>query len=261
MERVLVSGASGGLGKELARIFASKGNEVILVARNEKKLLDLKNEIEKNYNVKAYVFPKDLSTDNAVADLYNEIKEQGLSVTVLINNAGFGDYGRFVDSNIVKLKNMVDLNVRALMEATYLFGKDMKERKDGKILNIASIAAFLPGPYMAVYYATKAFVLSFSCAVNEEMKEYGVSVSALCPCPTKTGFEQAANLDDSNLFKSMKVERVGDMAQAGFKAVMKRKAVATYGAQSKVINFGTHFVTRSALAKMSKKFNGIPPKK
>lgn len=255
---VLVTGASSGMGKEFALIFAEKGYDLILTARSTEKLEASAAEIRAKYGSEVSVIPADLTEKGASAKLYENVGERGLSVDVLINNAGFGDYGYFTVCDPEKLTSMIDLNCRALTEAAHYFGRDMMTRGNGKILNIASIAAFQPGPYMAVYFATKAYVLSLSVALNEEMKSHGVSVTALCPCPVRTGFEEAANLKTSTLFKKMKVENAHDMASAGYRALMKGKAVATYGIQSKAVNFASHIVTRSFLAKVAARINGRP---
>ncbi|MDE6442233.1 MAG: SDR family oxidoreductase, partial [Clostridia bacterium] len=190
----LVTGASGGLGLEFAKLLAKDGNDLLLVARNGHRLEEIKDELEKAHGVKVYFLACDLTQDDSANKVYDYAKENSLQIDVLINNAGFGDFGNYLDSVWEKQRDMINLNVLALMRLTYLFVPEMKERGKGKILNVASIASFQPGPLMSVYYASKAFVLSFSEALAVELKKTGVTVTALCPGPVRTCFEKAANL-------------------------------------------------------------------
>ena len=162
----LITGASGGIGAELARLFASDGFDLVLVARRKEKLIELKNELESAHKIKASVFECDLSKDGAAMEVLAFTKEEALSVDVLVNNAGFGDWGLFADCNLEKQNQMIHLNILALTELTRLFLPQMTARKSGRILNVASIASFMPGPKMSVYYASKAFVRSFTEALS-----------------------------------------------------------------------------------------------
>ncbi|MGN0626504.1 MAG: SDR family NAD(P)-dependent oxidoreductase [Oscillospiraceae bacterium] len=221
----LITGASGGIGYELAEIFAKHKNNLVLVARSEDKLNKIKEKLEKKYKISVLVIAKDLTEEGAAQSVYNEVKASGTDVDYLVNNAGFGDNNAFNDTALSVQENMVKLNVLALTQLTHLFGGDMKERGEGKILNIASIAAFSAGPYMSVYYASKAFVLSFSEAVAEELRPYGVTVTALCPGPTKTGFEKTADLEKARMFKFFKPADADDVAEYGYEAMMKGRTV------------------------------------
>ena len=177
----LITGASGGIGAELARLFAAAGFDLVLVARRKEKLDELKNELESAHKIKVSVFECDLSKDGAAQKVFAFTQEQNISVDVLVNNAGFGDWGLFAECNLEKQNQMIHLNILSLTELTRLFVPQMTERKSGRILNVASIASFMPGPKMSVYYASKAFVRSFTEALSVELKKTGVTVTALCP--------------------------------------------------------------------------------
>lgn len=231
---VLITGASGGLGLAFAKIFARKGYHLILVARNESKLLTLKKELEAAYHIQAELFAKDLSQKDAADDIFHFTAEKGLFVDVLINNAGFGDFGEFTDCSWQKQYEMVQVNIVALMQLSHCFLPGMKERGHGKILNVASIAAFQPGPLMSVYYATKAYVLSFTEALSVELQGTGVTVTALCPGPIQTDFEERANLKSSGLFHHMKVSSAKEVAEYGYLQLMKGKVVAIHSWQNRL---------------------------
>lgn len=177
----LITGATGGIGLELAKIHASKGDNLVLVARNKAKLEEIKLEFEALYHVKVMVIAKDLSKVNAAQEVYNQTTTEQIKIDFLINNAGFGDFGMFVETDWFKESEMIALNIVALTQLTKLYAQDMISNEFGRIMNVASIAAFLPGPKMAIYYATKAYVLSFSEAIANEMADQGVTVTTLCP--------------------------------------------------------------------------------
>ena len=230
---VLITGASGGIGYELARIFATRGYNLIIVARSADKLHALASELlHTGADVK--VITTDLSLPNAAQTLHNQLKQQGLHVDILINNAGFGLYGDFSETPWERELQMLNLNIVALTELTKLYVNDMKKQQFGKILNVASVAAFMPGPYMAVYFASKAYVLSFSEALAAELKGTGVTVTALCPGPTRTGFETTANASDSGLFEKMPQASALEVAEYAYKSLMKGKQVAVYGILNKL---------------------------
>lgn len=231
---VLITGASGGIGFELAKIFAREGYNLILTARSEDKLVALKTTLEKTCKIKVEIFPKDLSARGAAKELYDFTVQTGITVDVLVNNAGFGDYGEFTRCNLKKQNEMMDLNIVALVELTRLFSEEMLKRGTGKIMNVASVASFVPGPLMSVYYATKAFVLSFTEAIAVELKNSGVSVSALCPGPTATGFVEKAELGRSGLFKNLKSMTAADVAEYGYQSLMSGKVIAVPGLMNKL---------------------------
>ena len=221
----LITGASSGIGLEFAEIFAKTGNNVILVARSGDKLNEIKKHLTETYGNFNCCFIKDLSKPNAAKELFDEVTASGLEVDYLINNAGFGDNRKYLDSDFEIHEKMVKLNVIALMELCHCFGKAMCERKSGKILNVASVAAFSAGPYMSVYYATKAFVLSISEALSEEFSEHGVSVTCRCPGPTETNFGAVSDFGKSNAFKYLGVAKASGVAKAGYKAMMRGKTL------------------------------------
>jgi len=225
----LITGATSGIGLELAKIHASKGGDLVLVARNKQKLLEIKSEFESNYHVEVVIIEKDLSRKDATQEVYNETSAYQIRIDILINNAGFGDFGFFSDTDWFKEYEMISLNIVALTQLTKLYGQDMITNGYGRIMNVASIASFLPGPKMAIYYATKAYVLSFSEAIGNEFADQGVTVTTLCPGPTESGFEKAAALEDSGLFKKQKVATSKSVAEYGYKAMMKGKTVAIPG--------------------------------
>lgn len=240
----VITGTSGGLGLALAKLFAADGYELLLVARNADKLDAIRTELSEHYGVTVHVVAEDLTDTNAAQTVYDYVSEKCLTVTALVNNAGFGDFGAYASVDWDRQKAMVDLNVLALMHLTHLFLPAMQNRGQGKILNIASIAAFQPGPLMSVYYASKAFVLSFSEAICRELKGTGVTVTALCPGPIRTGFEDAARLGKSGLFKNIKPSSPEKVALFGYKKMQKGKAVAVHRASNRFLVFVSRFVSR-----------------
>lgn len=208
----LITGASSGIGKELARIHAAKGRDLILVARRKELLEDLKEELISKSNVAVHVIQKDLSVVGSSQELYDEVTQNGWQVDYLFNNAGFGGKGAFLDRDLEKDVEMVRLNVMALLKLTHLFGKDMKARGKGKILQTASTAGFLPGPFQNTYFATKAFVVSHTQGLAHELKGTGVSITALCPGPVATEFAQVAGFGGSKMF---------DGAASAYKTALK----------------------------------------
>jgi short-subunit dehydrogenase len=189
-----------------------------------------------------------------VNTLYDGIKSKNVKINVLVNNAGFGDYGYFKDSDMKKTEEMINLNILALTKLTRLFIDDIVESK-GMILNVASTAAFQPGPLMSVYYATKAYVLSFSEAIAEELKDSEVSVTALCPGPTKSGFQDAANLTNSKLFDGRKIPTSKDVAEYAYNSLLSGKRVAIHGFQNKMLAHTVKFLPRKTVTKMVKKIS------
>lgn len=248
----LITGASNGIGLELAYEHANNGGNLILVARNSKKLEEIKLNIETKFNVKVNIISKDLSVKNAALEVYNEVKNLNLQVDYLINNAGFGDFGMFVSTNWNKEEEMINLNITALTQFSKLFIKDMVARKNGKILNLASTAAFQPGPTMAVYFATKAYVLSFSEAVANEVKEFGVTVTALCPGPTESGFQTAASMDNAKLFKDKKLPSSREVAIYGYNAMLKGKTVAIHGTLNYILANAIRLLPRNLVTKITR---------
>jgi short-subunit dehydrogenase len=222
----VVTGASSGIGMELSRLLAADGYDLFLVARSEEKLRALARELGH-----ATVIVADLTLPTAPRKVFDTAGP----VDVLINNAGYGLSGAFIETDLKKELEMIQVNIAALTHLTKLFVRPMVERRSGRILNVASTAAFQPGPLMAVYYATKAYVLSFSEAIAEELRGSGVTVTALCPGPTATGFADVAGVNASRLFKMTTPMSSASVAQFGYRAMLKGKRVAIPGLRNKLL--------------------------
>lgn len=247
----LITGASSGIGLELARIHASKGGDLILVARRLDRLNEIKDELTEKYGVEIQVLDRDLAVDGAGQSLYNEIKDLGIKVEYLINNAGFGGHGYFYEREWKRDHDMIQLNIMTLAELTRMYLPEMVERGSGRVLNIASMAGFIPGPFQAVYYATKAFVLSFSEAVASELDGSGVTVTALCPGPTKTEFEDVANVAGSKAF--MIQASVESVAKYGYRAMLKGRTVAVPGSANRLlVNYLLRMTPKNVARRVSK---------
>ncbi|HKK41991.1 MAG TPA: SDR family oxidoreductase [Bacteroidales bacterium] len=249
----LVTGASNGIGYELSRIHAEKGGDLILVARSKDKMVELKTELEETHGVKVFIIGKDLSVPGSAREVYEAVKDMGLTVDFLVNNAGFGDYGMFVDSDWEKQERMINLNITTLAHLTWLYLPEMINRRSGKILNLASTASFQPGPTMSVYFASKAFVLNFSEAINNEVNEFGVTVTALCPGATQSGFQSAAAMSESKLFDGNNFPTSREVAEYGYRAMEKGKAVAIHGFKNALMANAVRFAPRSVVVKAARK--------
>jgi short-subunit dehydrogenase len=250
MTTALITGASAGLGTHFALALAKEKHDLILVARREERLEQLAALVRERYGVAAHVFAADLAKKNAVARLAEAVAAQGLAVDLLINNAGFGARGAFAEIDRAVQARMIDVNCRALTELCHAFLPAMLERRSGAILNVASTAAFQPGPWMAVYYASKAFVLSFSEALHEEVKDRGVRVSALCPGPTRTEFADVAGNADSDLFRRFAGPPEKVVAD-GLKALRANCAVMVSGAANKIMAGSIRFAPRSVARRIA----------
>jgi short-subunit dehydrogenase len=215
MNTTLITGASSGIGEVFARKLAARGRNVLLVARSEEKLITLCNELGRSNSIRAQYVALDLSKPESPARLFDEAEKRGLFVDMLINNAGFGSMGEFSQLDLANELNMIDLNIKALVELTHRFLQPMLAKKQGAIINVASTAAFQPVPFMATYAATKAFVLSFSEALWEENRSYGIKIIALCPGVTDTNFFEAARGHKPPARVSQTAEEVVDTALRG----------------------------------------------
>lgn len=238
----LITGASGGIGEEFAKIFAREKYHLVLVARSEDKLIKLANDLQSKYGVVVQVIAKDLAKPTAPQELFDELKNT--HIDTLVNNAGYATYGEFVDIDLQTELNEMQLNMVTLTHLTKLFLPAMVKNGFGQILNVASTAAFQPGPLMAVYYATKAYVLSFSEAIAKELEGTGVTVSALCPGPTKSGFQDRADMQDARLVQSglMSAQKV---AERGYKGLIKGERVVIPGFQNKLGALAVRFSPRN----------------
>lgn len=253
----LITGATGGIGLEFARIFAKEKHALILVARNGERLGEIKTLLEADYGIQVEMIVCDLANDNAPEQVFRHTEEKGWRVDILINNVGFGDHNCFFDTAWERQKNMIDINIMALAHLAHLYGRKMRENRLGKILNVASVASFCAGPYMSVYYASKSFVLSFSEALSEELSPYGVTVSVLCPGPVKTGFEKNAGLEDSKMFKILLVSDPVSVARAGYRGLMKGKTLVYHGFVTKVGNIFFRLIPRALSRKLAKYINTV----
>lgn len=232
----LITGASAGIGRELARLFAREHYDLILVARSADKLEELAKTLHQEFLVKATPMACDLSRAVEVEKLLSRIDSEKLLVDVLVNNAGFGEFGSFDETKWEREQRMIDLNVSALVRLTKYFLPQMKKRGSGRILQIASTAAFQPGPFMAVYFATKSFVLSFSEAIGEELKGSGVTVTTVCPGPTKTLFDSSPGMSGAKLFADRNIPTGNEVAEFAYQALMKGKKVAIHGARNRILS-------------------------
>jgi len=215
----LITGASSGIGKEFARIHAERGGDLVIVARREEKLNELKAELESKHSVAVTVIVKDLSQPNAPTEIYDEVTKVGIEIDYLINNAGFGGRGKFHERDWQTDLTMINLNVVALTALTRLFLPDMVKRNEGKILNVSSTASLLPGPLQAVYYATKAYVTSFSNAIAEELHDTKITVTVLLPGATETEFGSTSGMDETSMFQNTFSAR--EVAEDGYNAMIK----------------------------------------
>jgi uncharacterized protein len=254
VEIVLITGASSGIGRELAKCFAADGCRLILVARKRHALQALADELHQAHKTHSEVLPFDLSQPGAPARICEHFQVHGTKVDVLVNNAGFGALGQFAFLPVEGQLEMVQVNVTAVMHLTRLLLPAMIQRRHGGILNVASTAGFVPGPGMAVYYATKAFVLSFSEALAEELAGTGVTATALCPGPTRTNFASAAGARTSRLFTktAMSAESVARIGHAAFR---QRRAVAITGFRNRLLAYSVRLAPRVVVRKIARRFN------
>lgn len=257
-QTALITGASAGIGVDLAECFAKGGYDLILAARTESALKDVADRLARTCNVKVMPIAVDLGIPNAGTKLAAEIAQRGLSVDVLVNNAGFGHTGAYADTPIDPQLGMVDLNVRVLVELTHIYWAGMLAKKRGGILNVASTAAFQPGPLMSIYYASKAFVLSFTEALWEEARGTGVKVSCLCPGPTTSMFNARAGTDKTRLAKAAKPMTSMAVARQGYDGFIRNKRVVVTGVQNKALIAITRITPRGALLRIVRTLQSPP---
>lgn len=256
MATALITGASSGIGLEFAKVFAENGNNLVLVARSGDKLNKLAEELRAAKNVQVKVITADLSKMNEVQAVYDTCKAENIVVDYLVNNAGFGDFGFFINSDWKKTEQMIDLNIKSLTLLNRLFAPDMVSRKSGRILNVASTAAFQPGPTMAVYYATKSYVLFLSEAMSNELKGTGVTVTCLCPGATESGFQSAAAMEESALVKGKKLPTSAEVAKFGYKAMMKGRLTVIHGFMNYLLANSIRFAPRAWVLPIVRKIQG-----
>jgi uncharacterized protein len=249
-ETVLITGASSGIGRELARQFAGDGADLVLIARGEGGLRELAGELAAGYGVEAQVVPADLSRSACPDEIVDTLAQRHIDVDVLVNNAGFGAHGPVAGIGVQRQLEMIEVNVAALTRLTALLLPGMLERRRGAILNVASTAGFLPGPNSAVYYATKAYVLSFTEALAEEVRGSGVRVTCLAPGPTGTGFAARAGAEGSRLFRRgvMDASRV---ARVGHDGLRRGKTLVIPGLRNRALAFSVRLSPRALVTKVA----------
>lgn len=243
----LITGASSGIGFDLCSLFAADKHDLIIVARSESKLQEIANQLSQKYQIMVYPLAIDLSRNDSADLLYSELKNRSLSIDILVNNAGVGLLGEFVSADYQRLSEMMALNIVTLTKLTRLLLPDMLSRKSGKIMNVASTAGFQPGPLMAVYYASKAYVVSFSQALYNELSGSGITVTTLCPGPTATKFEEVAGVNNALLFNKYNQMSSPKVALTGYRGMMKGKRLVIPGFRNKLIAFAVRFLPRNFL--------------
>ena len=248
----LVTGGSGGIGLELAKVLARNDFDLVLVARKRDTLEAAAGQLEGKFDVNAHVFAADLRRTDAPQAIFDFLHNENIPIEALINNAGFGVGGEFSETELQRELEMIQVNIAALTHLTKLFLPPMIMRGSGRVLNVASTAAFQPGPLMAVYYATKAYVLSFSEALAEELRNTGVTVTALCPGPTHTDFADTAEMSGSRLFNSFGIADADDVAKYGFDAMMHGKRLAIPGIKNKILAQANRIAPRALSAKIAR---------
>ena len=246
----LITGASAGIGLDLARLFAAGGHDLILVARRKEVLERVAGECAAQHGVRAEVIVADLADPTGSARIFEATKALGLSVDILVNNAGFGSHGPVAEADLAREMEMIQVTICSLIHLTRLFLPAMIEQKAGRILNVASIAGFVPGPYMSTYYATKSFVVSHSLALWRELRGTGVSMTVLCPGPVHTEFQERAGLGQARLFSGPSVMRSDEVARAGYEGCLKGKLFVVPGLFAKFALAASHFVPRRLLTRI-----------
>lgn len=249
---VLITGVSGGIGKELADRFARDGYEMVLVARSEAKILELATHYQMRYDVGVTVIAKDIAAPGVPQEIFDELRQKKIQVDYLINNAGFGLFGPFVETDLEEETNMIDVNIKALTIMTKLFLPGMVKRNQGGVMNVSSMVGFFPGPLMSVYHATKAYVLSFTEALENEVSGTNVTVTALCPGLTATGFADRASMEKSNMLQG-KVMEAGEVADIGYCGFLKGETLIIPGTQNRIFSFVPRFLPRKQITRIIRK--------
>lgn len=252
-QTALITGASSGIGYELARLFAQDGYDLALVARNRPKMEQIAEDFAAKFKVTATVLAEDLSDPSAPERIHADLRRRGVDIDTLVNNAGFGTYGFFAESDLAEELAMVQVNVAALTHLTGLFVRDMVKRGRGRILNVSSMAAFEPGPLMAIYHATKAYVLLFSEAVANEVKGTGVTVTCLCPGPTATDFQARARMQRSRYAARESMMDAAEVARIGYRGLMAGKSVVIPGLRNQVLIWSLRLAPRGLVTNIVRK--------
>src|SRR3954468_9085045 len=249
-QTALVTGGSGGIGLEIAKVLARRGFDLVLVARNRDALEAAAGQIEGKNTVSVHVFAADLRRRESPEAILDFLRNENIPIEVLVNNAGFGLGGEFAETELSRELEMIQVNIAALTHLTKLFLPAMIKRRSGRILNVASTAAFQPGPLMAVYYATKAYVLSFSEALAEELRNSGVTVTALCPGATDTGFAEVAEVTNAGVFAKVGLADATEVAEYGVHAMLRGKRIAIPGLRNKLVAQSSRIAPRALVARV-----------
>lgn len=252
MSTILITGASSGLGVEFARLAAANGDDLVLIARSVEKLDLLANELRSERGANVTVLPYDLSSPSSVDAIVRDLSAADITIDTLIANAGVGKLGAFAEQSAEDVATMLRLNIESLTMLIRALLPGMIERKTGRILTVASVAAFTPGPLMAVYYASKAYVLHFSVALANELRGTGVTVTCLCPGPTKTGFQKTANMAEAPMFKKLHVMDAASVAKIGYVAMLRGKAIVVPGWTNKLSAFLTRLAPKTFTARIAR---------
>ena len=258
-QTALITGASSGIGLELAKVFARNSYDLILVARNEAKLKTAARQLETGFHISARALVQDLSNPSSAREIFNQTVSLGIQVDVLVNNAGAGLNGNFTENRLEDEIRIIQLNITALAALCNLFGKEMVKRGCGRILNVASTAAFQPGPLMSNYYASKAYVFMLSEGLHDELKKEGVVVTTLCPGPTQTGFFERARMKNTVIAHVPYLLRPEKVAEIGYAALMKGKKVVIAGWVNRLLAFSTRLSPRGMLAGIARFLNQKRP--
>ena len=253
-ETVLITGASSGIGMGLAKLFAADGSDLVLVARREDRLNKLAEELKSEHGIEVHVLPKDLSKKTSPKEIFNHLKKEKIEIDVLVNNAGFGSRGMVSELDTDLQVDMVQVNAAALTHLTSLFLPGIIERGQGGILNVGSLAGFQPGPNLAVYFATKAYVLSFTEALAEEISNPNIKISCFAPGPVKSEFGEKSDLEDSLLFK-LSLMDLEPAVKAGYEGFRKGKTIVIPGLKQQIVPFLNRFTPRLIVRKIAKKLN------
>lgn len=249
----LITGASGGIGYELAKLFAKDHHNVVLVARSAPKLAQFADELQRQFGVSAKAIPLDLTAAPAPQFLFDQLQREGIAIDILVNNAGYGMFGQFAEISLEDNLGQIQLNITALTHLTKLFLGPMIERHSGRIMNVASTAGFQPGPLMAVYYATKAYVISFSEALANELKASGVTVTCLCPGPTATNLQERAGMENTRLVKTLRPMDAKTVARDGYRGLMSGKTLVVSGFRNWLVAESVRFSPRKLVTAVSRK--------
>jgi len=256
-QTALITGASGGIGYEFAKLFACDGYNLVLVDKKGQKLAEIAEEFQQKYGILVKIIAKDLSIPISAEEIFTMLQQESIKVDFLVNNAGFGSYGFFHETDLTTELQMLQVHVVCVTHLTKLFLKDMVKQGYGKILNVASTAAFQPGPLMAVYFATKAYVLSFSEAIANELEGTGVTVTTLCPGPTASGFQYTAEMEKAKSASSWRIMDSETVAKMGYRGLMANKTVVIPGLRNKILATSVKFAGRKQVTKIVRNMHAL----